>query len=108
MRTCDIARNRKSKTSTAFILITRIIEPQERLEYFFAQTRRDTWAVVIHCNGEIAVITVAGNCDRGRVARSIGNEICEATFECRRAHGNDRRPMKYDSCLVTMTFSIEP
>lgn len=108
MRARDITRNRKSKTGTAFILIARIIEPQEGLEYFFAQARRDTRAVVIHGNGEIAVVPVAGNCDRGRVARGIGNEVCEATFECRRAHGNDRRPMKYDSCLVTMTFSVEP
>src|SRR5262245_18396489 len=47
MRAGDVAGNRPSKARAAFVLVARIVEPQERLEHLFAQARRNAGAIVI-------------------------------------------------------------
>jgi hypothetical protein len=80
----DIARNCESEAGAAFILVTRIVEPQERLEHFFAQTCRNTRPVVVNRDREITVIAVPGDRDRRCVACGVRDQVGETPFECRR------------------------
>ena len=57
----DVARDREPETGAAFVLIARVVEPQERLEHLFAQVRRDAGAVVIDGDGEPAVVALTGD-----------------------------------------------
>ena len=57
----DVARDREPETGAAFVLIARVVEPQERLEHLLAQVRRDAGAVVVDGDGEPAVVALAGD-----------------------------------------------
>src|SRR5260370_18413626 len=48
----DVARDREPEAGAAFVLIARVVEAQERLEYLFTQMRCDAGAVVIPGDGE--------------------------------------------------------
>src|SRR4029434_1028963 len=85
-----------------------VVEPQEGLEHILSQARRYARAVIIHRHGEIAVIAVAGDRNRRREACRVGNQVAEATLECRRPHCDDWWAMKDDACLVGVTFRVEP
>ena len=97
MRTRDVARNRKPEPGPAFVLVACIVKSKERFEYLLAQICRNTWAVIIYCYRQITMITVAGNRNRARVACCVRDQIGKATFKRCRAHGNDRRAVKYDA-----------
>src|SRR4051812_45567959 len=71
MRARDIAGDGEAKTGAALVLVARIVEPQERLEHFFTHVRRNASAVIIHRQSQPAVIAVAGNRDRWRMARRV-------------------------------------
>src|SRR6201988_4053279 len=65
----DVAGNRQPKPGAAFVLVARIVEPQERLEHLFAHARRNAGAVVVDGDGEIAGIPVAFDSNGVAMAR---------------------------------------
>ncbi len=71
MRARDISRNGKTKTGSALILIARIVEPQERLEYFFAHCGGNPRPIVIDRDRELNVIAMSGDRDGFGVTRGI-------------------------------------
>ena len=68
--------------------------------------RCDAGAVVIHGDGEPAVVAVAGDRDRRRVARGVGNQIGEAALERRRSHGDDRMAVEIHARLVAVALGV--
>ena len=65
MRAGDVARDRETQAAAALVLIARVVEAQERLENVLAQVRRNAGAVVVDRDGQVAVIAVAGDRNRG-------------------------------------------
>src|SRR5215813_4315349 len=108
MRTRDITRDREPETGPTLILIARVIEPQKRLEYFLTQVRGDARTVIIDRNSEIPMIAVTDDCNRRCKARRVRYKIAEAAFESRRANGNDWRPVKNDTCPVSVALGVGP
>src|SRR4029077_17597037 len=108
MRTRDVARDRESQTSPALILVARIIKPQEGLEHFFTQSRRNSRPVIVHGNCEVAMIAVTGNGKRGRFPARVRPQIGQTSLERSRPHGDDRRAVKDDGRLVALTFRVGP
>ena len=76
----------KSEAAAALVLIAGIVEPQERLEHVVAQARRNARPVIIHRDGQIAMVAVAGDGDRGGEPRGVGDQIGEAALESVRPH----------------------
>src|SRR6476660_7627778 len=103
----DIARNRQTEAGATFILITRMIEPQERLEHLLAHARRDAGTVVVDGYRQPAVIAMPGGGNGRGKARGIGNEIGEAALEGRGAHGHHWLAMIDDRRLITLALGIE-
>src|SRR4051812_35145347 len=90
----DVAGDGQSESGAALILIARIIEPQERFEYLFAQMRCDAGTVVIDGDGQPPVVPMAGDRDRPCMACRIGHEIGETALERRRPDRDDGMAMK--------------
>src|SRR5690242_17477203 len=59
----DIARDGKPKSGAAFVLVARIVKPQEGLEHILAQRRRNTRPVVVDRHRQPTVIAMAGDGD---------------------------------------------
>src|SRR5262249_61076051 len=57
----DVARNGQPESGAAFVLIARVVEPQERLEHLFAQLRCNTGAVVVHRDGGPAAVPMTAD-----------------------------------------------
>jgi biotin synthase-related radical SAM superfamily protein len=66
-----IARNRQPEASPSLVLISRIVEPEKRLEHFLAQIRRDAGAVVVDRDSKISMVAVTDDSDRRRKARRV-------------------------------------
>ena len=81
----DVAGNRKPEAGAAFVLVAGIVQPQERLEHFFAQMRGNAGSVVVDRHGQITVIALAGDGD----ALAVANR-CDATLLVVRAFGEKR------------------
>ena len=60
----DVAGDGEAEAGAAFVLIARVVEPQERLEHILAQGRRDARPVVVDRHREPAMIAMAGDRDR--------------------------------------------
>ena len=102
----DIARDGEPEAGAAFVLIARVVEPQERLEHILAQLRRNARPVVVDRHGEPAVIAVAGDRDRRRKPPGVGDEIGEAAFERRRPHRDHRLAVERDGRAVPVTLGV--
>ena len=61
MRAGDVARDGEPQARAAFVLIARVIEPQERLEHVLAHVGRNARPVIVDRHGQITVIAVAGD-----------------------------------------------
>src|SRR5947208_1148060 len=97
MRARDVARDRKAEAGAALVLIARMVESQERLEYLLAHVLGDAGAVVVDGHREPAVIAVPSDRDRQRKARGVRHEIAEAALERRRLHRDDRIAVEHDA-----------
>src|SRR5262249_62275350 len=106
MGTGDVAGDGKPEAGAAFVLIARVIKPQERLEDLLPQMRRDTRAVVVHGDGEPAVVAMTGDGDRRRMPRGVGDEVAQAALECGWPHRDDRMPMKVHTRLVAVALGV--
>src|SRR6267154_848679 len=106
VRARDVAGDRQPKPGAALVLVAGIVEPQERLEHLFAQAGRNAGAVVVDRDGEIAVIPMAGDRNRFRVARRVGNEVGKAALERGRLHGDDRQAVEGDGGAMTMALGV--
>ena len=71
----DVARNGQPESGAAFVLIARVVKPQERLEHLFAQLRCNAGAVVVHGDGEPAVVAMTGDRNRWRMPRRVRDQI---------------------------------
>src|SRR5262245_10484565 len=106
MRAGDVAGNRQPQAGAAFVLVARIVKPQERLEHLFAHARRNAGTVVVDGDGEIAVIPVAGDGDGVAVARRVVDEVGKAALERGGLDGDDRQAAEGDGRLVAVTLRI--
>ena len=107
VRSRDVARDRQPQPGAAFVLVARVVEPQERLEHVLAQRHRNARPVVVDRHVEPAVIAMAGDRYGGRKAPGVGHEIGEAPLECRRPHRDLRPAVEGDGRPVAVTFGVE-
>src|SRR5688572_27231493 len=61
MRARDIAGDGEPEAGAAFVLVARVIKPQEWLEHFLAHAGRDAGTVVVDGHGQPAMIAMAGD-----------------------------------------------
>src|SRR5690242_4497961 len=102
MRAGDVARDRKAEARAAFILVARIVQPQERLEHFLAHLGRNAGAVVIDGDGEIAVVAMAGDGDLVGMPRRVGYEVGEAALERGRLDRDHRESLERNGGGMSM------
>src|SRR5262249_40132825 len=81
VRACDVARNGEAQAAARFILIPGAVKAEEGLEYIIAPVRRFTRAVVVDCDGHVAMVAVAGDGDCRRKASRVRNQITQAALE---------------------------
>ena len=106
MRARDIAGDGKPEPGAAFVLVARVVEPKERLEYFLAHGRGNTGTIVVDGDRQIAMVAVPGDRDHVGETRRVRHEIGEAPLECRGPHRHDRLAVNYDRRLMPVTFGI--
>src|SRR5262245_52665833 len=97
-----VTRNREAEPGAAFVLIACIIKPEKRLEYLLAQRGGDAGAVIVHGDGQPAMVAMPCNCDGGGVPSRIGDEIGKAALKCGRSHSDDRMTMEVDAGSVAV------
>ncbi len=106
MRARDVARDRKPQAGAALILVAGMVETQERLEHLLAHMRRNAGPVVVDRHRQPAVVAMADDGDRARVARGVRNQVGEAALERGRPHGDDRLAMECDGGLVAVALGL--
>ena len=106
MRACDVAGDGEAEAAAALILIAGIVEPQERLEYFLPHVLRNAGAIVIYGNREPAMVAMARNRNRLRIARRVGHEIAEAALERGLLHRHHRQSLERHRRGVAVALSI--
>src|SRR5712692_8571699 len=86
----DVAGDGEAEPGAAFVLVARVVEPQKRLEHLLAHPGRNPGAVVVHRDGQPAMIAMPGDRNRAREARRIGHQISKTAAERGGPHGDER------------------
>src|ERR1700676_4179555 len=77
----DVARDREPEPGAAFVLIARVVEPQERLEHLLAHRWWDSRSIVVDGDGEPAGVAMAGDRDGRGKPRRVRYQVGEAALE---------------------------
>src|SRR5258706_46425 len=102
MRTRNVARDSQTQSGAAFVLIARIVEPQERPKHFLAHLRRDAWPVIVDADREPAMIAMTRDGYRLGKARRVRDQVAEAAPQGRLAHRDERVAVERDARLVAV------
>src|SRR6266851_6899344 len=107
VRSGNFARDCESQSGAPLVLVARIVKPQKRLEHFFAHPGRNTRPVVVNGHRQVAMVTMAGDRNRGCKTCGVRHQISKTTLKRGRPNCDDRWSVKHDAGRMAVAFGIQ-